>query len=148
MSLFDRLDSEAKAALKEGNAIKVSVLRMVISAVKTHMIEKNVKSADDGEVLQILQKQIKQHKDSIAQFEKGKRQDLVDKEAKELVILEGYVPKQLSESELTAIVKEAIAETHSSSKADKGKVMKAVMEKAKGCADGKAVNDLVSSLLK
>ena len=148
MSLFERLDSETKAALKAGDALKVLVLRMVISAVKTLMIEKNLKAADDGEVLQILQKQIKQHKDSIAQFEKGKRQDLVDKEAKELAILEAYVPRLLSEPELTAVVKEVISETGLSSKADKGKVMKAVMEKVKGRADGKVINDLVTSMLK
>jgi uncharacterized protein len=148
MSTLERLESEARAALKEGNAMKVSVLRMVISAVKTLMIEKNLKAADEGEVLQILQKQIKQHKDSIAQFEKGKRQDLVDKEAQELTILEAYMPKQLSEQEVTAIVKEVISETGLSSKADKGKVIKAVMEKVKGRSDGKVINDLVTSMLK
>ena len=148
MSLFEKLESEAKAALKAGDALKVSVLRMVISDVKTLMIEKNLKSADDGEVLQILQKQIKQHKDSIMQFENGKRRDLADKEAKELLILEAYMPKQLSEHDLTAIVKEVIAETGLSSKADKGKVMKAVMEKVKGRSDGKLINDLVTGMLK
>jgi hypothetical protein len=148
MSLFDRLDSETKAALKAGDALKVSVLRMVISAAKTLMIEKNLKAADDGDVLQILQKQVKQHRDSIAQFEKGKRQDLVDREAKELAILETYMPKQLNETELAAIVKEVISETGLSSRADKGKVMKAVLEKVKGQADGKAINDLVNSMLK
>lgn len=148
MSLFEKLDAETKAALKEGNALKVSVLRMVISAIKTQMIEKNLKAIDDGDVLQILQKHIKQHKDSIAQFEKGKRQDLVDKEAGELVILEAYMPKQLSEPELEAIVKEVIAQTGLSSKADRGKVMKAVMEKVKGRSDGKLINDLVTGMLK
>jgi len=148
MELHRRLEDDMKAALKEGDSIKLSVLRMVVSAVKTLQIEKNVKAAEETDILQILQKQVKQHRESIEQFEKGKRQDLADKEIKELKILESYMPKQLSEEEVTAIVKEAIAETGAVAKSDMGKVMKQVMDKVKGRADGKVVNQAVMRLLK
>lgn len=147
MSTHKRLEDDVKASLKEGNTIKVSVLRMALSAVKMLMIEKNLKTVEDGDVLQILQKHIKQHKESIAQFEKGRRPDLVDKELAELAVLESYMPKQLTELELKALIKETIAQTGLSSKADKSKVMKAVLDKVKGRADGKMVNDLVTGTL-
>jgi len=137
-----------KVALKAGDAIKLSVLRMAISAIKIFEIEKNVKAAQDPDVMQILQRQIKQHKDSIDQFEKGKRQDLADKEREELKILETYVPRQLTEEELLPIIKDAIAQTGAVEKKDAGKVMKFVMEKTKGSTDGKTVNQLVLKLLK
>ncbi len=148
MSLCERLDDDVKRALKEGNALKVSVLRMVLSPVKTLQIEKNIKILDDDGVIQILQRHVKQHRESIEQFDKGGRQDLVNKEKAELKILEEYLPKQLTEEELMAIVKTAVAETGAVTKSDTGKVMKAVMEKAKGKADGKTINRLVGQLLK
>lgn len=148
MSLHKRLEDEVKTSLKEGNAVKVSVLRMVLSTVRMLMIEKNLKAIEDPDVIQILQKHIKQHKESIAQFGKGNRQDLVDKEQKELAILEIYSPKQLTEAELTGIIKDIVLETGFSSKADKGKLMKAVLDKVRGRADGKMVNDLVTGIVK
>jgi uncharacterized protein YqeY len=148
MELYKSIELDVKIALKSGDALKVSVLRMVVSAVKSMMIEKNLKSVTDGDVCQILQKQVKQHKESIAQFEKGARPDLVKKEADELKVLEAYQPKQLSEAEVMALIKEVIAETGASSKSDTGRVMKAVMEKAKGRSDGKTINQLLAGLLK
>ena len=148
MTLYEKLDSDVKRALKEGDALRVSVLRMALSTMKTLQIEKNIKSLDDEAVIQILQRHAKQHSESIDQFGKGGRPDLVAKEASELKILEEYMPKQLSEEELMIIVKAAIAETGSSVKADTGKVMKAVMEKVKGKASGKTINKLVGQLLK
>ena len=148
MNLYKRLEDDMKGALKGGDTIKLSVLRMVISAVKMLEIEKNIKEPDEADVLQILQKQIKQRKESITQFEKGNRQDLVDKEAAELKILESYMPKQLSEEELTAVIKDAIAETGAAVKADMGKVMKVVMGKVAGKADGKSVNQILLRFLK
>lgn len=137
-----------KAALKEGNSIKLSTLRMLISAIKMFEIDKKVKAAEDGDILQILQKQVKQRKESIDQFTKGNRPDLAEKEAKELKILESYLPKQLNEEELMSIIKEAMAETGAATKSDMGKVMKAVTEKTRGRADGRTVSQLVASLLK
>lgn len=148
MNLHERLDKDLKSALKEGNGVKLSVLRMAISEVKTLEIEKNVKALDEKDILQIMQRQAKQHRESIEQFNKGNRQDLVNKETEELKILESYLPKQLSDEELTMIIKDAIKETGSSMKADTGKVMKIVMEKVKGRCDGKAVNRLLAPLLK
>lgn len=135
-----------KHALKEGDAIKLSCLRMALSAIKTLEIEK--KDMEEADVLQIIQRQIKQHKESIEQFEKGERPDLADKEAKELAILEAYVPKQLNEDELLTIIKGVISETGAAAKSDAGRVMKAVMDKVRGRADGKVVNRVVMSLLR
>jgi uncharacterized protein YqeY len=98
--------------------------------------------------MQILSRQIKQHKESIEQFKKGNRPDLADKEASELSILESYMPAQMSEDEVVAIVKTAISETGAIAKSETGKVMKAVMEKARGRVDGKTVNQIVMKLLK
>jgi uncharacterized protein YqeY len=148
MDLYKRIEDDMKAALKEGASDRLSVLRMVVSAVKTFQIDKNLKSAQEADVLQILQKQVKQRRESIEQFRSGNRQDLADKEAKELKILESYLPEQLGEAELEALVKAAIAETGAATKADTGKVMKAVMDKARGKADGKAINQAVMKFLK
>ena len=148
MNLYERLQGDMKASMKSGEVVKLSVLRMLISAIRLMEIDKKLKSIEDGDVSQILQKQIKQHKDSIEQFEKGNRQDLADKEKSELTILQTYMPKQMTEDELMAAVKEAIAETGATTKADTGKVMKYVLEKAKGGIDGKSVNQVVLKILK
>jgi len=148
MNLYEKLDGDVKRAMKDGNSLKVSVLRMVLSAVKTLQIDKNIKMLDDDGIIQILQRHVKQHRESIEQFTKGGRGDLADKESAELKILEEYLPEQLSAEALATIVKESIAQTGAVSRADTGKVMKAVMEKAKGKADGKAVSALVGQLLK
>ena len=148
MSLYERIENDMKSALKEGDAVKLSVLRMLVSAVRMLELDKNIKTLQDGDVLQVIQRHIKQHKESIEQFEKGRRNDLVEKEAGELKILELYMPKQLGEEELSAIVKEAISESGAKSKTEMGKVMKIVMEKAKGRADGKAINQMVMKFLK
>lgn len=148
MTLSKRLEDDMKAALKGGDAARLSVLRMVISAVKMIEIEKNVKDLADADVLQVLQKQAKQRRESIAQFEKGNRHDLADKEAAELKMLESYMPKQLSEEELLAIIKDAVTEASASARSDLGKVMKVLMPKVAGKADGKTVNQLVMRFLK
>lgn len=148
MDLYGRLESDMRAAMKEGDAVKLSVLRMVVSAVKTLGIDKNLKSVQESDVLAILHRQIKQHRESIEQFTKGSRKDLAEKEAAELKILEKYMPAQMSPAELETLVKTVITELGASTKADTGRVMKAVMEKAKGACDGKSVNMVVMSLLK
>jgi hypothetical protein len=148
MTLHEKLENEMKSALRGGETVKLSVLRMVISAVKMIGIDKNIKEIGDADVLQILQKQIKQRKESMVQFEKGNRKDLVDKEAVELSILESYMPKQLTEEELLGIVKEAISETGAAVRSDMGKVMKIIMPKVAGKADGKTVNQLLMQFLK
>jgi len=147
MSLNKKLDDDMKSAMRQRDALKLSVLRMLISAIKMRQIDKNVKELDDPEIVEIIQRQIKQHRESIAQFEKGGRADLVDKESKELKILELYMPAQLGDEELAAIIKQVIAESGATTKSDAGKVMKLVMEKVKGKADGKRVSQIVAGLL-
>jgi len=136
-----------KASLKEGDALKLSVLRMLIAAIRQVQINRNSKSIEDADVLQTLQRHIKQHKESITQFENGNRQDLADKELAELKILETYMPEQIGEEELAAIVKEAIAASNAKSRSEMGKVMKLVMEKTRGLCDGKLVSRLVTESL-
>lgn len=148
MGLYETLQNDMRSAMKSGETVKLSVLRMLISAIKLMEIDKKLKKIEDTDVSQILQKQIKQHKDSIEQFENGNRGDLADKEKSELTILESYMPEQMGEEELTAMVKEAIAETGAVAKSDMGKVMKSVIEKAKGRTDGKSVNQIVMKFLK
>ena len=148
MDTYEKIESQMKDAMKQKDALKLSVLRMAIAAVRNTEIVKKVKKLEEPDVLQVIQKMIKEHKESISQFEKGSRPDLVEKETKELALLQGYVPKEMGEEELTFIVKIAVQESGFTSKADAGKVMKVAMEKVKGKADGKMVNKIVLSLLK
>ncbi len=147
MSLEERIESEFKTALKQQNKIKVSTLRMLKAEINNVKLEPNKKALTDEGIVKIIQRQIKQHKDSIEQFEKGKRQDLVEKEKKELEILLGYMPEQLSEEELKKIIADTVKELEATSKAEMGKVIKAVMERVKGRAEGKKVSQIVSSML-
>lgn len=148
MSIYETLESEMKEAMKSKDIVKLSVLRMAIAAIRNTEIVKKVKKLDENDVLQVLQKMVKEHKESIYQFDKGGRTDLVKKETEELAILQRYVPKEMGEEELTAIIKTAVLESGFISKTDAGKAMKVVMEKVKGRADGKTVNKIVLSFLK
>lgn len=147
MALYEKIESDMKKALKEGDAVKLSVMRMLVAAARQTQIDKNTKAVEERDMMQILQRHIKQHKDSIEQFDKGGRKDLADKEATELKILEAYMPEMCSEEELAAIVKAAIAESGAKTKAEMGKVMKLVMEKTEGRCDGKVVSQLVTRSL-
>lgn len=146
MSLSQRIDDELKAAMKDRNQTRMDALRMLKSEVKRAAIDKKADLTDE-EVQVIVQKSIKKHHDSIEMYKTGNRQDLVDKEASEIEVLKTYVPEQMGEAEVTALVKEAIASTGASSKKDMGKVMGAIMPKVKGKADGRLVQQVVSSLL-
>lgn len=145
MSL-EKIESDLKAAMKERNEIKLGTLRMLKAAVKNKEIDKK-QPLSDPEILEVIQKQVKQRRDSIAEFQKANRQDLLQKETAEIAVLELYLPKQLNESELKAVVQKAIQSTGAKSKADMGKIMKEVMPQIAGRADGKQVNQIVSSLL-
>ncbi|MBU0895621.1 MAG: GatB/YqeY domain-containing protein [Candidatus Omnitrophica bacterium] len=147
MSLYEKIESDMRTALKESNALTLSVLRMLVAAIRQAQMNKNSKSVEDTDVLQMLHRHIKQHKESIVQFENGKRQDLVDKELAELRILEAYMPEQISEEELKNIVNTAISESGAKTKSDMGKVMKLVMDKTKGSSDGKIISQMVMGLL-
>ncbi|MHB1000969.1 MAG: GatB/YqeY domain-containing protein [Armatimonadota bacterium] len=146
MSLKERLDSDMKTSMKSRDALKLSVIRMVRSEVRNAEIAKGAPLTDD-EVIQVLTRESKRRRESIEQFSKANRNDLVEKESAELHILSQYLPEQLSEDEISDIVRNAITSLGASSKADKGKVMSAVMPQVRGRADGKMVTRIVDDLL-
>jgi uncharacterized protein YqeY len=146
MSLSDRLNEDMKQAMKSQDKFKLSVIRMVRSTIKNSEIDLK-RSLDDNEVLDVLTREIKQRKDSLQEFTKAGRDDLAESLKAELVILAEYMPQQLSEEEVKAIVQQTIQQIGASSKADMGKVMTALMPQVKGRADGKLLNQLVQQLL-
>jgi uncharacterized protein YqeY len=146
MALKDQLDAEMKAAMKDKDAVKLSVIRMLKSAIKYREIEV-MKPLDDAGVLAVVASEIKRHRDSVEQYRAGNRQDLVDKEEAEIRILQTWLPAQLSEAELRAKVDEAIAKVNAQGPKDMGAVMKALMPEVQGRADGKAVSDMVKGRL-
>lgn len=148
MNLVEKIDSDLKKAMKDKDQNRLSALRMLKADIESLSIQKKRGELKDEDIIKLIRGRIRKHKDSIEQFEKGARGDLVENEKGQLGVLERYIPEQLSQQELEKMAKEAVSETGASSKADMGKVMKAVMEKAKGRADGKAVSQIVASLLK
>ncbi|MFD0768053.1 GatB/YqeY domain-containing protein [Bacillus sp. CGMCC 1.60114] len=146
MSLLSRLNDDMKQAMKNREKEKLTVIRMVKAALQNEEIKLQHSLAEEEE-LTVLTREVKQHKDSLLEFEKAGREDLVDKLKREIQILQTYLPEQLTEEELTAVIQQVISEVGAASKADMGKVMNAVMPKVKGKADGSQVNKLVSQLL-
>ncbi len=144
--LLEKLQEEMKKALKSGDKERLSVIRMLISEIKKVQIDKKKELTDD-EIIGILQRYAKQRKESIQQYKKANRQDLVEKEEKELKIVQEFLPEPLSEEELEKIVSQVIEETGASSIRDMGKVMKVVMERVKGRAEGSKVSQIVKSKL-
>jgi uncharacterized protein YqeY len=145
--LKERIEKELKEALKQKDAIKTSVLRMLKSDLHNLSIQKKEEIREEN-IIKVIQKHARQHKDSIEQFKKGNREDLVQKEEKELAILESFLPEMLSEEELQKIIKDVIAELGAATKKEMGSVIKEVVARAKGKADGKTVSQIVSGLLK
>lgn len=146
MGLREKIDTDTKEALKSGAKDKLSTLRMLNAALKNKQIDKR-RSLTEEEVFETVRSLIKQRKDSIEQFAKGGRQDLVDKEAAEVAVLEVYLPQQLSREELEVMVRDAIAQTGAQGARDMGKVMKALIPMMGGRADGKLVSELVKNAL-
>ncbi len=143
MLLRDKLNGDIAAAMKSKDTTRLSALRMLKAAVMNKGIEKS-HDLDDGEVLQVVSTLVKQRRDSIEQFSKAGRTDLVDKETAEIAVLEAYLPPAATADDIDAAVAEAIAETGAASVKDMGKVMKAVMPRLAGKnADGRAVNEAV-----
>jgi hypothetical protein len=149
MTLPERVDSDLKEAMRAKDAIKMSVLRMLKSALKYAAIAKSGGEAElsDAEAVQVIRKQAKQRQDSIESFEKGGRAELADKQKKELAILNAYLPRAMSPDELAKIVRETIAELGATSKAQMGEVMKSLQAKAGGRADGKTLSAEVQKQL-
>jgi uncharacterized protein YqeY len=146
MGLQDQIDVDIKNAMKSGAKDKVSALRMLSAALKNKQIEKRAPLVD-GEIVDTVRSLIKQRKDSIEQFAKGGRQDLVDKETAEVAVLEVYLPQQMAREEIEKIVREVIAQTGALGAKDMGKVMKALVPLLAGRADNKLVSELVKSSL-
>lgn len=143
MSLTAKIDQDIKEAMKAKQADRLGALRMLKSSLKYAVIEKGSASeADlaDTDVITVIRKRIKQCQDAVEGFAKGGREDQATKEKAEIALLDAYLPAALSADELAALVRDAIAETGATGKAQMGAVMKAVMIKAAGRADGKAVN--------
>jgi uncharacterized protein len=146
MGLREQIDGDIKDAMKSGAKDKVSALRMLSAALKNKQIEKRAPLAE-SEIVDTVRSLIKQRKDSIEQFAKGGRQDLVDKETAEIAVLEVYLPQQMAREEIEKIVREVIAQTGSQGAKDMGKVMKALVPLLAGRADNKLVSELVKSSL-
>jgi hypothetical protein len=149
MSLKETIYSDLTEAIKAKKEAEVSTLRMLKAEIMKFEVSGGAKKdATDEDVISIIQKQVKQRKDSEQQFRDGGRSEMADKEANEAKILQTYLPEQLNEDEIRKIVEEGIAETGAELKSDMGKVMGAIMPKLKGKADGKLVNQIVMQLLK
>ena len=146
MNLKEQLQSDLLAAMRARDETRKSTLRMLTAAVKNAEIEAR-SPLDDGAVMSVIQKQVKQRRESIIEFEKGGRQDLVDKEQAEMTILEAYLPRQAGREEIESAARRVIAETGATSARDIGKVMPVLVKEFAGTADGRAINDVVRSLL-
>jgi uncharacterized protein YqeY len=146
MTLKKKVDQEMILAIRAKDKIRLSALRMLKSGLHNREIDLK-RELNEAEFLQLLSGMVKQRKDSIEQFEKGGRTDLVEKEEAELKVIQEFMPAQMSETELDAIIAEAIRETGAAGAGDMGKVMKVLMPKVTGKADGKTVGETVKARL-
>ena len=145
-SLKGRITDDMKAAMRSGEKERLGVIRMLTAAIKQREVDERI-SLDDAQVLSVLEKMIKQRKESVVQFQAGNRPDLVAKESGEIALLQGYLPSQLSDSELDALITDAIASTGAASIKDMGKVMGIIKGKAQGRADMAAVGAKIKAKL-
>lgn len=146
MALLEKIRQDLKEAMKRGDKGRLSALRMILSNAKNRQIEKK-EALDDTEIVRIIQGLIRQSKDAMSQFRQGNRADLVKKEETFISVCQTYLPEQLTERDLTALIKDTIEKTGAIGARDMGKVMKAVMPKVAGRADGKRVNQIVRAIL-
>jgi uncharacterized protein YqeY len=146
MALRDKVNEDMKSAMKAREQEKLGALRLLLAAVKQREVDERI-TLDDAQLVSVIDKMIKQRKDSIAQYEKAARQDLADKEKYEISVLEAYLPQQMSQAEVEAAVAEAIASTGAKGAADMGKVMAVLKPKLAGRADMGKVSGLVKGRL-
>jgi uncharacterized protein YqeY len=146
MSLSERLSEDMKHAMKAKDKVRLSVIRMVRSAMKNREIETGAPLDDEG-ILAVIQKELKQRRDSLQAFESAGRTDLAEEARQEIEILTSYLPEPLTEEDLRRLAAEVIAEVGAKGKSDMGKVMSALMPKVRGRADGRVVQQVVQSLL-
>jgi uncharacterized protein len=146
MSLKDRITEDMKTAMRAGEKERLATIRLILSAIKQREVDERI-TLDDNQVLAVVEKMMKQRKESIVQFEAGGRADLVAKEQAEITVLQTYLPAQLSDAEIDALITEAIASTGAASIKDMGKVVGAIKAKAQGRADMGAVSARVKQKL-
>jgi uncharacterized protein len=146
MSLKERITDDMKAAMRSGEKERLGVIRMITSAIKQREVDERI-TLDDAQVLSVLEKMIKQRKESLVQFQAGNRPDLVDKENAEITLLQTYMPSQLSDAELDGLIADAIAATGAATIKDMGKVMGIIKQKAQGRADMGAVGAKIKAKL-
>lgn len=146
MSLEEKLVDEMKQAMKSNDKLRLSTIRMIRSEIKNKEIEQRKKLDDEG-IFRVIQGMVRKSEESIEQFKAGGRMDLVEKEQKEVEIMKSFLPQPLSREEILRIIDQSIEETQASSLKDLGKVMKSVMPRLEGKADGKLINQLVKEKL-
>jgi uncharacterized protein len=139
MSLKDRINDDVKAAMRAKDAERLGALRMITAAIKQREVDERI-TLDDAQVLAVIEKMIKMRKESVAQFASGGRDDLVAKENREIELLQSYMPAQLSEAELDALIADALAQSGATSVKDMGKAMALIKQQAQGRADMGAVS--------
>ncbi len=147
MGLKETVLADMKEAMKNQQAVKLSALRFLQSAIKNKEIDVRPNAITDQDVMAVIKKICNQHKDSIEQYTKAGRQDLVDQEKSQLAIVEVYLPKQMSREDLEKIISDVISETKATAMKDMGAVIKGVMAKTAGAADGKLISEIVKSKL-
>jgi uncharacterized protein YqeY len=146
MALKDRITEDMKNAMRAGEKDRLGTIRLILAAIKQREVDERI-TLDDGQVLAVLEKMVKQRREAITQFQAGGRADLVAKETAEIGVLQGYLPAQLTEAELEALISESIAATGATSIKDMGKVMAAVKPRAQGRADMGAVSARIKQKL-
>ena len=146
MSLKERITEDMKAAMRSGEKERLGAIRMITAAIKQREVDERI-TLDDAQVTSVIEKMIKQRKESLVQFQSGGREDLAAKESAEITLLQGYLPTQLSDAELDQLIQEAIAATGAASIKDMGKVMGMIKNKAAGRADMGAVGAKIKARL-
>jgi len=146
MALKDRITDDMKAAMRSGEKDRLSTVRLILAAIKQREVDERITLSDE-QVLAVLEKMIKQRRESITQFKSGGRDDLVAKESAELAVLQGYLPAQLTDAEVDALVAEAIRSTGAASMKDMGKVMGIVRPQAQGRTDMGALSERIKQKL-
>ena len=146
MSLKEKLQEDLKSSMKNKDTVKKSVVTLIRASIKQYEVDNRVELSDD-EIVDLIAKQLKQRRDSLVEFKKANRDDLVSETESEIEVLKEYLPQQLSEEELNEIVIATISEVEATSMKDMGKIMSAIKPKVKGRADGKLINELVKKNL-
>jgi len=144
--LKQKLTDDLKQAMKDGDKVRRSVIRLVLAAVKNAEIARQA-ALEDGDILGIIAKEVRQHQESIEAFKQGNRQELVAQEEAELAVLKEYLPRQMTREEIIVAARQVIKEVGAQGPADKGKVMPKLIAQLKGRADGREINAVVTELL-